>query len=222
MPETTLTAEAGRPVGSRPTRRLRSEGKIPGVLYGHGTDPIAVAIGAREFQIALSGEAGLNTLLSLQVGSSNYLTLAREIQRHPVRNVITHVDFQIVRRDEVIAAEIPINVVGDPVEVNHGDGVVEQQLFTLAIRARPADIPPSVEIDISDLTIGASLHVTDIAVPPGVELETDPDTSVVVGHPPRVQTAGEEAVEAIGGAEGTEGAPGATGSSSTEVTEGEG
>ncbi|MHB1516989.1 MAG: 50S ribosomal protein L25 [Acidimicrobiales bacterium] len=222
MPETSLIAEAGRPVGSRATRRLRSEGKIPGVLYGHGTDPIAVAVGAREFQIALSGEAGLNTLLSLEVGSANYLTLAREIQRHPVRNVVTHVDFQIVRRDEVIAAEIPINMVGEPVEVNHGDGVVEQQLFTLAIRARPADIPPSVEIDISDLTIGTSLHVTDIAVPSGVELETDPDASVVVGHPPRVQTADEEAAEGIEGAEGAEGTPGAAGSTSVEAADGEG
>ena len=90
-----------------------------------------MSVGARDFQVALSGEAGLNTLLSLEVDGTNYLTLARDIQRHPVRNTVTHVDFLIVRRDEVITAEVPINLVGEAIEVQHGDGVVDQQLFTL-------------------------------------------------------------------------------------------
>ena len=165
MPEVTLTAEAGRTTGSSSTRRLRSEGKIPGVVYGHGSDPIPVAVVAREFQVALSGEAGLNTLLSLEVGGNNFLTLARDIQHHPFKNVVTHVDFQIVRRDEVISAEIPINLIGEAIEVQHGDGIVDQQLFALQIKAKPADIPPSVDLDISELTIGASLHVSDITIP---------------------------------------------------------
>ncbi|MGO8872466.1 MAG: 50S ribosomal protein L25 [Acidimicrobiales bacterium] len=198
MPEVTLTAEAGRETGSSSTRRLRSQGKIPGVVYGHGADPIPVAIGAREFQVAMSGEAGLNTLLSLEVGTENYLTLARDIQHHPFRNVVTHVDFQIVRRDEVISAEIPINLVGEPVEVHHGDGIVDQQLFTLSIKAKPADIPPSVDVDISGLTIGGSLHVSDIAVPKGVEVEADLEATVVAGQPPRVQATAEEEAEAAG------------------------
>ncbi|HEY7915527.1 MAG TPA: 50S ribosomal protein L25 [Acidimicrobiales bacterium] len=198
MPEVTLAAEAGRQTGSSSTRRLRAQGKIPGVVYGHGSDPIPVAVGAREFQIAMSGEAGLNTLLSLAVGKGSYLTLARDIQRHPFRNVVTHVDFQIVRRDEVISAEIPINLVGEAVEVHHGDGVVDQQLFTLAIKAKPSDIPPSVDLDISGLTIGGSLHVSDITVPGGVELESDPEATVVAGQPPRVQITEEEEAEAAG------------------------
>jgi large subunit ribosomal protein L25 len=198
MPDVTLTAEAGRATGSSSTRRLRSQGKIPGVVYGHGADPIAVSVVAREFQIALSGEAGLNTLLTLEVGQQNFLTLARDIQHHPFRNVVTHVDFLIVSRDDVISAEIPINLVGEPVEVQHGDGIVDQQLFTLAIKAKPTDIPPSVDIDISGLTIGASLHVSDIAVPRGVELETDPEATVVAGQPPRVQATAEEEAEAAG------------------------
>jgi large subunit ribosomal protein L25 len=198
MPDVTLTAEAGRATGSSSTRRLRSQGKIPGVVYGHGADPIAVSVVAREFQIALSGEAGLNTLLTLEVGQQNFLTLARDIQHHPFRNVVTHVDFLIVSRDDVISAEIPINLVGEPVEVHHGDGIVDQQLFALAIKAKPADIPPSVDIDISGLTIGASLHVSDITVPRGVELETDPEATVVAGQPPRVQATAEEEAEAAG------------------------
>ena len=96
----------------------------------------------------------------------------------------------------MISAEIPINLVGEPVEVNHGDGIVDQQLFTLTIKAKPADIPPSVDIDISGLTIGASLHVSDITVPRGVELETDPEATVVAGQPPRVQATAEEEAEA--------------------------
>jgi large subunit ribosomal protein L25 len=159
-----------------------------------------VAVGARDFQIALSGEAGLNTLLSLEVDDKNYLTLARDIQHHPYRNVVTHVDFLIVRRDEVISAEVPINLVGEAIEVQHGDGVVDQQLFSVHIKARPADIPPSVDIDITDLIIGGSLHVSDIVFPAGIELETDVESTVVAGQPPRVQVTAEEESEAAAAA----------------------
>jgi large subunit ribosomal protein L25 len=196
MPEVTLVAEAGRTTGSRSTRRLRAAGKIPGVVYGHGSEPLPVAVGARDFQLAMSGEAGLNTLLSLSVDGKDYLTLARDIQRHPFKNVVTHVDFLIVRRDEVISAEVTINLVGDAVEVHHGDGIVEQLLFALPIKAKPADIPASVELDVSELTIGGALHVSDIVIPAGVELDTDPATTVVAGQPPRVQVTEEEAAEA--------------------------
>lgn len=210
MPEITLAAEAGRTIGTSSTRRLRAQGKIPGVVYGHGTDPVPVAVVARDFRIAMSGDAGLNTLLSLELEGTNLLTLARDIQRHPVKNVVTHIDFLIVRRDEVISAEVTINLVGEAMEVQHGDGVVDQQLFTLAVKAKPADIPPSVDIDITDLIIGGSLHVRDIAVPKGVEIETELDATVVAGQPPRVQTAGEETAE---GAEPAAAAPAADDSS---------
>ena len=191
MPETTLTATTGREIGSSSTRRLRAEGRIPAVVYGHGTDPIPVAVVGREFQIAMSGEAGLNTLLSLNVDGTEHLTLARDIQHHPVRNTVSHIDFLIVRRDELISAEITINLVGEAVEVGHGDGIVDQQLFTLHIKAKPMDIPNSVDLDISSLTIGGALHVSDIAIPAGVELETDPEATVAAGIPPRVQAAAE-------------------------------
>jgi len=201
MSEATLIAQTGRETGSSSTRRLRAEGKIPGVVYGHGTEPIPVAVVAREFQIALSGEAGLNTLLSLEVDGTSHLTLARDIQHHPVRNTVTHVDFLIVNRDELISAEVSINLVGEAVEVAHGDGVVEQQMFTLHVKAKPTEIPPSVDIDISSLTIGGALHVSDIVIPAGVELETDLDATVVAGNPPRVQAEVAEAAEEGEGAD---------------------
>jgi large subunit ribosomal protein L25 len=188
MADVTLAAEIGRPLGSRATRRLRREGKIPGVIYGHGTDPVAVAVPARELRIALNGEAGANQLLSLETGSTTYLTLAREMQRHPIAQTVTHVDFQIVRRDEVISADVQIVLIGEALEVHHGDGLVDQQMFTLAINAKPADIPTSVELDISGLTIGDQLRVSDLTLPTGVTTDVDPETAVAIGQPPRVVT----------------------------------
>jgi large subunit ribosomal protein L25 len=204
MPEITLVAEVGRPLGSSASRRLRHEGRIPGVVYGHGTEPVPVSIVARDLRAALSGESGTNTLLSLRAGDQTFLTLARELQRHPVRGTVTHVDFQIVRRDEVISAEVPITLVGEAIEVHHGDGLVDQMLFSLTVNARPADIPTSLEVDITDLVIGASVRVADLALPAGVTTDTDVDVAVVVGQPPRVQAEGEG--EATGVGEGEEGA----------------
>jgi large subunit ribosomal protein L25 len=201
MAEVALVAEVGRPTGSRATRRLRRDGLIPGIVYGHGTDPVAVAVVAKELRTALSGESGSNTLLSLQAGDQTFLTLAREMQRHPVRGTVTHVDFQIVRRDEVISADVPVTLIGEALEVHHGEGLVEQQLFSLPVRARPADIPTVIEVDVSDLTIGAAIRVADLQLPAGVETDLDAEAAIVVGQPPRV-----EVVEVEPVAEGEEGA----------------
>jgi large subunit ribosomal protein L25 len=197
MAEVVLAAEVGRPLGTRAVRRLRREGRVPGVIYGHGTDPLPVAVVARDLRVALTGEAGLNQLLSLNTGSATYLTLARELQRHPVAQTVTHVDFVIVRRDEVISADVPIVLVGEALEVHHGDGLVEQQMFALPINAVPADIPSSLEADVSELTIGGQVRVSDLTLPAGVTTDLDPDTTVVVGQPPRVvvEEVSEEAEE---------------------------
>jgi large subunit ribosomal protein L25 len=203
MAEVVLAAQVGRPLGSRAVRRLRREGKIPGVIYGHGTDPVPVAVGARELRVALNSDAGANQLLSLDTGSGTYLTIARDMQRHPVAQTVTHVDFVIVRRDEVISADVPITVVGEAIEVHHGDGLVEQQMFTLPINALPTDIPTSIAADVSELTIGGQVRVSDLVLPAGVTTDVDPETTVVVGQPPRVvveEAAEGEAVE--GAAEG--------------------
>jgi large subunit ribosomal protein L25 len=205
MAEVVLAAEVGRPTGSRAVRRLRREGKIPAVIYGHGTDPLPVAIVSRELRVALNSEAGANQLLSLDTGSGTYLALAREMQRHPVAQTVTHVDFIIVRRDEVISADVPIVLAGEAIEVQHGDGLVEQQMFTLAINALPTAIPSVVEADISALIIGGQVRVSDLALPTGVTTDVDPETTVALGLPPRVSV--EE--ETAGEGEGEEGAPSA-------------
>ncbi len=205
MPEIVLNAEVGRTSGSSSARRLRAEGKIPGVIYGHGTDPVSVAVAARDLRVALNGEAGTNALLSLQADGTSYLAIARELQRHPVRGTVVHVDFQIVRRDEVIGATVPVSLVGEAIEVHHGDGLVDQQLFALPVHAKPADIPASVEVDISDLTIGAIVRVGDLTLPAGVSVDLEDDVAVVAGVPPRVQAAGEEGAAAEGGGEEAQG-----------------
>src|SRR5438445_1728146 len=128
MEEVTLTAELGRPVGSRPSRRLRSTGKVPAVLYGHGTDPMALCVDSRELRNALTGDAGLNALITLQVDSESHLAMARHLQRHPVKGTLDHVDFVIVRRDEIVTADVAINHVGEAREGNKTDGTVRQHL----------------------------------------------------------------------------------------------
>jgi len=205
MAELTLVAEPGRPTGTRPSRRLRHEGRIPAVVYGPGVEPISVSVAARDLRTVLSTEAGLNAVLSLQVDGKRFLTLARELQRHPVRGTVTHVDFQVVDPDREVSAEVPINLIGEAVELHRSDGVLEQQMFSLTIKSRPADIPSHFELDISEIVIGASVRVADIAIPAGVSTDVDPESIVAIGQPPRVVVEEVPEGEAAEGEEGAEG-----------------
>ena len=213
MPEIRIAAEKGRPTGSSAARRLRQEGKIPGVVYGHGTDPMPVAVDGRVLRGALTTDAGFNALLELEFDGDSHLTLAREIQRHPVRHTVTHVDFVIVRRDEIISADVNITLVGEAAEVHKEDGVVAHELFSLTVQSTPARIPNSIEVDISDLKVGDTIRVGDLKLPEGVTTEVDPEAPVVVGQPPQVSEAdlvteaeAEAEAEAAEAAEGAEGA----------------
>jgi large subunit ribosomal protein L25 len=210
MAEITLAAEAGRTTGTRSTGRLRAAGKIPGVLYGHGIEPIALAVNARELRAALSTEAGTNALLSLQVDGDSHLAMARDMQRHPVKGTVSHVDFLVVRRDEVITAEVTIALVGEAVELHRHDGVVAQELFALAVRTTPGNVPSHLEVDISDLDIGSSIKVADLKLPEGVTTEVDPEHTIVTGTA-QAAAEPEPTVEAEEGAEGAEGVEGAEG-----------
>src|SRR5579864_1060960 len=165
MAEVTLVAEPGRATGSAASRRLRATGRIPAVVYGHGMEGRAVSVDGRDLRHALSGEAGLNQLLSLKVGSDTHLALARSLQRHPVRHSVVHVDFQVVRRDEVIAAEVPIVLIGEAKAVEQEKGIVEQQLTSLTVHATPGRIPGHIEVDISGLTVGDGIRVSDLPLP---------------------------------------------------------
>ncbi|MGO9559746.1 MAG: 50S ribosomal protein L25 [Acidimicrobiales bacterium] len=202
MAEITLNVESGRHLGTRPSGRLRTAGKIPGVVYGHGMAPLAVAIGARDLRAALTTEAGLNALLSLKIGDTTHLAIAKELQRHPVRQTVTHVDFQVVRRDEIVTADVRIALVGDAEAVNRVDGTLDQEMLILQIKARPGEVPALLEVDISGLEVGNSVRVSDLRLPEGVTTDVDPEAAVAIAHPPRaheVEAEAEPAEAAAGG-----------------------
>lgn len=206
MPEITVVAEAGRAVGSRPSRRLRAAGRVPGVLYGHGMDPVALSVKERELRHALAG--GANSLISLDLDGTSHLTMAREVQRHPIRHTLSHVDFVVVRRDEVVTVEVPIVLVGEAVAVHRGDGLVDQEAFSIHVRALPANIPAAIEVAIDHLAIGQVIRLADLALPEGVEALGDPETPIVAGQARHAAEAAEG--EAAPGAEPAEGLAAAT------------
>ena len=219
MSEVTLTAEHGRTTGSAPSGRLRTEGKIPGVVYGHGIDPISISVARRDLRAALHTEAGHNALINLQVDGGSHLTIVKDLQRHPVRNEVTHVDFLVINRDEVLTVDVPIVLEGEATEVTANDGTIDQQLFTLSVQAKPGQIPNELTLDISGMTIGDALRVSDLTLPAGVETSVDPEEAVVTAAITRATIEAEEleaeAEAAAEEAEGEEG-EGAEGGESAE------
>lgn len=214
--EITLTAEPGRSTGSGPSKRLRAEGKIPGVVYGHGSDPLSVAVVRRDLRAALTTDAGMNALINLDVsGGDTLLTIVRDVQRNPVRNEVTHVDFIIINRDEVVTVEVPIVFLGEAKAVADENGNVDQQSFTLTVNAKPGSIPNEVTLDISGMTIGDTLRVSDIPLPAGATTDADPDEPIAVAMITRStieveeeEAEAEAAAEAVAAGEAApEGAP---------------
>ena len=204
--EVRLTASPRTASGSRAAGRLRREGLVPAVVYGHGADPVSVAVVHRELRAALSTEAGSNALLDLEVEGEAVLALVKEMQRDAVRNVVTHVDFIRVSRDEAVTVEVPIHLEGEASEVTAGGGTLDQQLFNLAVTATPGNIPAAITYDVSGLTIGDSVRVGDLSLPAGVTTDVEPEEPVAVAQ---VSQAAQEAealdIEAAAALEAEEG-----------------
>jgi large subunit ribosomal protein L25 len=208
MEEATLVAEVRRGTGKSVARKIRREGKVPAVVYGLGTDAQAVTVPGRELQHILHGPGGVNTLINLDVTGKSELVLARQIQRHPVRHDLLHVDLIRVSRDVAIAAEVPIHLMGEPEGVRDG-GLLEQLIFTLSVEAKPADIPQRIEIDVSALTIGDHLSVADLVLPPGVTTTQEAEEQVAHVSQPRGLALPEEEEAAAAAAEAAEAEEGA-------------
>jgi large subunit ribosomal protein L25 len=179
MTETVLQAETGRRAGSSDARRLRSEGKIPAVVYGRGMDPIPVSVDRRELRHALSGAAGMNTILDLTVDGTVYPSLVKDIQRHPVKRSVQHVDFIQVNLNEEIVVSIPIHLEGEAKDVTANGGLVDLTMQELEVRTTPRNIPDNVTIDVSEMTMDTVIRVEDIPLPSGVVAEADGDAPVV-------------------------------------------
>jgi large subunit ribosomal protein L25 len=195
MSQVTLHASTGRAQGSRSSRRLRSAGSIPAVVYGEGVTPLAVSVDAKAFRTAVSGEQGLNSLIDLDADGAHFTVMAREVQRHPVRGTVAHVDFQVIDPNKPVVAEVPLHVIGDAVEVRHADWEVEQQMFSLEVRTRPDQIPTHIDVDISELRPGGALRIADLVLPEGIVPTHDAAAAVVNTH------AGRAAKTAAGPAE---------------------
>jgi large subunit ribosomal protein L25 len=159
-------------------------------------EPLSVSVGARELRAVLAH--GFNQVITLDVGGTKHLVLARELQRHPVRHTLAHVDFQVVRRDEVVHAEVPVVLVGEASKVERERGILEHLLNTITVRSTPENIPSEIAIDVSGLDIGDAVRVRDLVLPKGVTTDLDPEEPVVVAAASvvSVQVAAAESAEA--------------------------
>ena len=206
MSEFKRAAENRSEAGKGAARRLRASGRVPAVLYGHGTKPQHLSVDARQFGQALRTDAGVNVLISLEVGRDQHLTLAKEIQRHPVKGTLIHVDFIQVRRGEKVHVQVPVHLVGEAPGAREG-GILDQDLYQLNVEAEVTAVPEAVDADVSGLGIGDVLRVADLKAPDGAVILDDPEASVVSVVAPTVE-AEPEAEEAEEGeaAEGAEAA----------------
>jgi large subunit ribosomal protein L25 len=212
MAEISLKADTGRPTGSRTSGRLRATGHVPAVVYGLGRDSLPVAVEWKALRVALTTDAGLNALIDLDVEGTTELVMVKELQRHPVRRDVLHVDFLRVSRDVAVTIDVPVNLVGEATAVSQAGGVVDHLVYSLSVSAKPADIPTELTVDISELQLGDSIRVGDIQLPAGVTTDVDVEepvvsTSVVAEEPeaPVEGEEGEEAVEGEGGEPAAEG-----------------
>ncbi len=205
MAEIILQATPRPPQGTRPARRLRNEGKVPGVVYGLGADPVTLTVEWRELRAALVTEQGLNAVIHLEVDGDRMPTLVKEMQRHPVRRNVLHVDFIRVDLNKPVDVDVAIHLEGEAEAVAREGGVIDQTLTSLAIHAKPDDIPAQLTIDISDLEIGGAKHVSDITLPAGVTTSVDPEETVVTASFQQVEIPEPTEGDEVEGEEGAEG-----------------
>jgi large subunit ribosomal protein L25 len=177
MAEVKLKATKRESVGKGSSRRARSSGRVPAILYGRGMEPIALEVDRRAFVGALRTDAGMNVLLDIEVDGQTTLALTRELQREPVRGTLLHADFVKVDRTQAIEVEVPVHIVGESPGAKEG-GVLEHPLFAVQVRCLPTEVPEAIEADISGLAIGDSLRVSELPVSDQYEILTDPDTIV--------------------------------------------
>jgi len=185
MASAQLSGTVRENTGKGAARTIRRGGQIPAVIYGHGREPQSLAIDTRELEKLLDHISAENTVIDLSLDGRSSRTLIREIQRHPFKRQILHVDFQELVAGEKVIVRLPIVLMGVPDGVRMDGGVLDQTLRDLEVEVDPANIPNHVEVDVTSLVIGSSVHVSDIVLPEGVEVVGDTDASVCVVSAPR-------------------------------------
>lgn len=186
--ETTLAAEIRTEFGKGFARRLRAAGKIPAVVYGHGAEPVHVALPGHETALIVRRA---NALIELDIDGRNQLVLVKDVQRDPVRQVVEHIDLIVVKRGEKMTVDVPVVVVGEP----FSGTIANLDLATLTIEAEATNIPEHIEVDVEDLEDGTHITAADVKLPAGTSLATDPETLVVAISVPAVAAADEEPAE---------------------------
>ena len=207
MSQTKLVATSGRPTGSAAARRLRAEGHIPGVLYGHGMSPISVTVERRELRVALSGPAGANTVLALEVDGKSYPAVVKEMQRHPIKRTVSHIDFLQVNMNEEITVSVPVRIEGEAKAVLSAGGLVDPAVDTIDVLTTPNNMPNEFVIDVTDMQLGDVIRLADLPMPAGVTATGDPEMPVVTVLQTRAAAAAAEGGEGAEG-EGGEAAEG--------------
>lgn len=196
--------------GSNDSRRLRAAGKIPVSIYGGGQDTVSAVANLSDLAAVLRSESGVNTVFSLDIegfGESDVMFHDRQI--HPVKGTLMHADLRRIKRGEKIEVTVPLHLVGEPEALNEEGAVLNQALRELKISSTPSKIPASIDVDISELTLDHSIHVSDIKVDTDIEILDDPETAVasiaIVKEEelePQLEEGAEPAVEGEEAAEG--------------------
>lgn len=192
--QVSLTAEPRTELGKGPTGRLRRTGRVPAIIYGYEVEPTAVHVDALELYHALHTEAGRNVMIRLQHDGDTTLVFARDLQIHPVRQEVVHVDFLAVDRNAQISVEVPVHLIGED-DTAEDDGVLNQVLYTVPIAVKPLDVPNYLELDVTGMAIGDVKRVEDLTLPSGADFEIEAERTVVTINAP----ISEEALEALEG-----------------------
>jgi large subunit ribosomal protein L25 len=185
MASASLSAELRSDTGKGVARKLRAAGQVPGIVYGHGRKPQTLALNARDLDKLLSGIAAGSTVIELTLAKATTKTLIREIQRHPFKKQILHVDFMELVAGEKVIVDIPLVFVGIPEGVRLSGALLEQIVHSIEVNVDPSNIPNHIDVDVSHLAMGHSLHVRDLKLPEGLEVLTDEDTTICAVIAPR-------------------------------------
>ena len=180
------------------SKKVRQGGGLPGIIYGNG-NPQSIEIEAKQFGKAVKSTAAKNFLVELDIEGKKSIAMVQDVQRNPLTNLFIHVDFKRLTKDSVVTAQVPLRPVGTAEGVKQG-GVLQTSMHTITLKGRPADIPETLEPDISDLDVGQSLHLEDIELPKGVVAIGSPKAMVVAVATSRMQMMA-EAEEAAAAAE---------------------
>ena len=185
MANATLSAEMRSDSGKGVARKLRAAGRVPGIVYGHGREPQSLSVVARDLDKLLGSIAVSSTVVELGLDGATTRTLIREVQRHPFKKMIMHVDFQELVAGEKVIVDLPLVFVGVPEGVRLSGALLEQILHKVEVRVDPANIPNHIDVDVSHLAMGHSLHIRDLVLPAGVEVLSEEDATICAVIAPR-------------------------------------